>query len=194
MNYECKVCGAVTAMTGPCRGCSTPAMVEDRPTRRVGKSEIERLTAQVATLTAECDRLRALNGDWAMTAAETLADRDSLAARLANKTIERDACATEMDRAHGEMKAAKALANIADGCRASAEREAERLRALVVEACEIGQRHTRALRSIMPGADRVVADDARIAAIRAEAGKAPDPDDCDPRLVADVNANAWRGK
>lgn len=44
------------------------------------------------------------------------------------------------------------------------------LRALFREACDIGQRYTRALRAIMPNADRVVADDERLAKIAKEGG------------------------
>lgn len=44
------------------------------------------------------------------------------------------------------------------------------LRALFREACDIGQRYTRALRAIMPNADRVVADDERLTNIAKEGG------------------------
>lgn len=32
--YECRDCGTANALTGSCRGCGVPAVVEDRPTRR----------------------------------------------------------------------------------------------------------------------------------------------------------------
>lgn len=32
--YECRDCGSPNALSGLCRGCGVPAIVEDRPTRR----------------------------------------------------------------------------------------------------------------------------------------------------------------
>ena len=50
MNYECVACGSMTALTGSCRGCGAPSEVDGSFTRRIGKSEIERLTDRVALL------------------------------------------------------------------------------------------------------------------------------------------------
>ena len=52
-----------------------------------------------------------------------------------------------------------------DDC--DADTEVERLRAIARDAIEIGQRHTRALRAIMPKADRVAADDERLTELQA---------------------------